>query len=196
MLPDNGRGKTVEKVRADPLGRISGQVNPPASGKDSSVPFRCKYRVNGPPSVGSTTKLLKSGAKLMVARLWMLLVTGLRFRKLTVTACLPAATDEARRAAISPRRVRLTSVRKPLCTQVVSARTSDAVGLASTSEKGFVSAIRVLFVVGASGTVGSVEPAATWEVGFAETAASLVASGAFLAVWIGPQATADRKSVV
>ncbi len=80
-------------------------------------------------------------------------------------------------------------MRKPLCTQVVSTRTSNAVGLASASEEGFAPAIGVLFVVGGLGTVEGVEPAPVWDVGFAETAGNLVAAGTFLAGWVGPQAT-------
>ena len=120
----------------------------------------------------------------------MLPVAGLRFRKLTVTTCLPPAADEARLAAFSPRRVRLISVRKPLCTKVVSARTPDTVALDSTSAEGFSPAIGVLFVVVGLNNVEVVEPTATWEVGFAKTAGSLVASGTFLAGWVGLQATA------
>ena len=73
---------------------------------------------------------------------------------------------------------------------MVSARTPDAVALDSTSAEGFSPAIGVLFVVVGLNNVEGVEPTATWEVGFAKTAGSLVASGTFLAGWVGPQATA------
>ena len=120
-------------------------------------------------------------------------MAGLRFRKLTVTACLPLAADEARLTVSSARKVRLTCVRKPLCTQVVSASTRDAAGPASTSEEGFVPAIGVLFVVGALGAVEGVELATVWEVGFAGTAGNLVAAGTFFTSWVGPQATAKTS---